>query len=127
MPTALPTSRSGSSTSRTTRPFASTASRPTAGWVSRKKAGKTPILYRLNTLAAADEIFIVNGEKAADRGAADLGIVTTCAPDGEGKWCGEYTKPLVGKMVRIVVDHDDKGEKHGKIVVRRRSHRTCAK
>ena len=37
------------------------------GWISRKQAGKIPILYRLNKLAAADEVFIVNGEKAADR------------------------------------------------------------
>jgi putative DNA primase/helicase len=86
------------------------------GWISRKKAGKHPILYRLNTLAAADEVFIVNGEKAADRGAAELGIVTTCSPDGEGKWCAEYTKPLVGKRIRIVVDRDEKGETHGKVV-----------
>jgi P4 family phage/plasmid primase-like protien len=86
------------------------------GWISRKKAGKQPILYRLNTLAAADEIFIVNGEKAADRGASDLGIVTTCSPDGEGKWCAGYTKPLVGKLIRIVVDRDEKGETHGKVV-----------
>ncbi len=54
----------------------------------------------------------------ADRGAADLSIVTTCAPDGEGKWWGEYTKPLVGKVVRIIVDHDDKGEKRGQIVAK---------
>jgi len=86
------------------------------GWISRKKAGREPLLYRLNTLAAAEEIFIVNGEKAADRGAADLGIATTCAPDGEGKWWGEYTKPLVGKLVRIVIDRDEKGELHGKVV-----------
>ncbi len=63
------------------------------GWISRRKAGKQPILYRLNTPAAADEIFIVNGEKAAGRGAAELRIVTACAPGGEGKWCAEYTKP----------------------------------
>jgi putative DNA primase/helicase len=88
------------------------------GWISRKQAGKVPILYHLDKLGAADEVFIVNGEKAADRGAADLGIVTTCAPDGEGKWWGEYTKPLVGKVVRIIVDHDDKGEKHGQIVAK---------
>jgi putative DNA primase/helicase len=86
------------------------------GWISRKKAGKHPILYRLNTLAAADEVFIVNGEKAADRGAAELGIVTTCSPDGEGKWCADYTKPLVGKRIRIVVDRDEKGETHGRLV-----------
>jgi putative DNA primase/helicase len=86
------------------------------GWVSRKKAGREPLLYRLNTLAATAEIFIVNGEKAADRGAAELGIATTCASDGEGKWWGEYTKPLVGKLVRIIPDHDEKGESHAKVV-----------
>lgn len=86
------------------------------GWVARRKAGKQPILYRLNTLSSADEIFIVNGEKAADRGAEVLRIVTTCAPDGEGKWCGEYTRPLLGKLVRIVVDRDEKGDAHGKVV-----------
>lgn len=88
------------------------------GWISRKKAGKHPILYRLNTLAGSDEIFIVNGEKAADRGAGELGIVTTCAPDGEGKWSGEYNKALVGKRVRIIVDRDEKGENHGQIVAK---------
>ncbi len=86
------------------------------GWKSRKRAGKTPILYRLNTLAAATEVFIVNGEKAADRGAAELGIVTTCTPDGEGKWWGEYTKALIGKSVRIIVDRDEKGELQGRVV-----------
>jgi hypothetical protein len=85
------------------------------GWVSRKKAGRTPILYRLNTLATADEIFLVNGEKAADRGAAELGIVTTCVPDGEGKWWGDYTQALVAKLVRVVIDRDEKGEAHGKV------------
>jgi putative DNA primase/helicase len=90
---------------------------PNGGWVSRKKAKKTPILYRLNTVAAADEVFILNGEKASDRGAAELGIVTTCTPDGEGKWSGEYTEPVAGKAVRIVVDRDEKGEKHGQTVV----------
>ena len=86
------------------------------GWKSRKRAGKTPILYRLNTLATATEIFLVNGEKAANRGAAELGIATTCPPDGEGKWWGEFTKALVGKAVRIVTDRDEKGELHGKVV-----------
>jgi hypothetical protein len=86
------------------------------GWKSRKRAGKKPILYRLNTLAAAPEIFIVNGEKAADRGAGELGIVTTCTPDGEGRWLGQFSKALAGKKVRIVIDRDEKGEMHGKVV-----------
>jgi hypothetical protein len=86
------------------------------GWVPRKKSGKQPLLYRLNTLASADEIFLVNGEKAADRGATELGIVTTCAPDGEGHWRDDFIRPLTGKVVRIVIDRDKKGEAHGKTV-----------
>lgn len=58
----------------------------------------------------------MNGEKAADRGAAELGIVTTCTPDGEGKWSGEYTKALLGKSIRIITDRDEKGEQYGKVV-----------
>jgi putative DNA primase/helicase len=86
------------------------------GWRSRKQAGKKPILYRLNTLDTATEVFIVNGEKAADRGADALGIVTTCTPDGEGKWWAEYTKALLGKSIRIITDRDEKGEQYGKVV-----------
>jgi putative DNA primase/helicase len=98
---------------KTFRQWAITSS---GGWMNRNKAGARPMLYRLNTLAAADEVFLVNGEKAADRGAAELGIVTTCTPDGEGKWSGEYTRALVGKAVRIITDNDEKGVKHGKVV-----------
>ena len=58
----------------------------------------------------------MNGEKAADRGAAELGIATTCTPDGEGKWWGEHTKALLGKSIRIVTDRDEKGELYGKVV-----------
>ncbi len=86
------------------------------GWVTRNKAGAKPILYRLNTLTAADEIFVVNGEKAADRGAAELGIATTCTPDGEGNWLGDFTRPLIGKAVRIIIDNDEKGATHGAVV-----------
>jgi len=32
------------------------------------------------------------------------------------KWSAEYTKPLVGKTVRILVDNDTKGATHGKVV-----------
>lgn len=98
---------------KTFRQWAVTAK---GGWASRKKAQKGPLLYRLDTLAEADEIFIVNGEKAADRGASELGLVTTCAPDGEGQWCGEFTRPLMGKAVRIITDNDEKGATHGTVV-----------
>jgi len=57
---------------------------PKLGWATRKKAGANPLLYRWNAIAEADEIFFVNGEKAAGRGHEALGLCTTCLPDGEG-------------------------------------------
>ena len=83
------------------------------GWVSPSKAGVPPLLYRLPEVLAAEEIDLVNGEKAADSG-ANLGRVTTCAPNGEGNWEPEFTKFLTGKKVNIFVDNDDKGRQHGK-------------
>lgn len=73
-----------------------------------------PPLYRLDTLRTAPEIFIVSRKKAADGDAADPGIATTCAPDGESRWCGEYTTALIAKLERIVFDRDDRRENHGK-------------
>jgi len=98
---------------KTFRQWAVTAK---GGWATRKKARRAPLLYRLNSLADADEVFILNGEKAADRAASELGIVATCAPDGEGQWCGEFTRPLIGKAVRIITDNDEKGTAHGAVV-----------
>ena len=66
---------------------------PKLGWATRKKVGAEPLLYRWNTLAKADEIFIVNGEKAANRGHEALGLCTTCMPDGEGK-CTRHSPKL---------------------------------
>ena len=89
---------------------------PKLGWATRKRAGVEPLLYRWNTLAQADEILIVNGEKAADRGHEVLGLCTTCLPDGEGKWQAAFTETFRDKIVRVVIDNDAKGEKHGKII-----------
>ncbi len=85
------------------------------GWVSPSKAGVPPLLYRLPEVLAAEEIDLVNGEKAADAGAI-LGRVTTCAPNGEGNWEPEFTKFLTGKSVNIFVDNDDKGRQHGRLI-----------
>lgn len=89
---------------------------PKGGWVTRKKAGAGPLLYGLNTIAAADEVYVLNGEKAVDRAVTALGIVATCGPDGEGHWEPDYTQALAGKLVRIVPDNDEKGKEHGQIV-----------
>ena len=68
-------------------------------------------------------IFVVEGEKAADRlTRADL--VGTCSPHGAGKWVGhdarkrEYEKTLTGARVAILVDNDDAGRSHASDVAR---------
>ncbi len=55
--------------------------------------------YRLPELAAADprrSVFVVEGEKDADRLAA-LGAVATCNPGGAGKWRPEFGAHLAGR------------------------------
>jgi putative DNA primase/helicase len=47
------------------------------------------VLYRLPEIVAADEVVVVEGEKAADRLAA-LGVAATCSPGGAGKWRKAY-------------------------------------
>jgi hypothetical protein len=58
------------------------------------------VLYRLPELLAASNnkpVYLVNGEKAADR-VAQEGVVVTCSPlgEGKGKWKDEFTNLLRG-------------------------------
>lgn len=65
-------------------------------------------LYRLPELLAADPsatVFIVEGEKDADR-LASLGLVATTNPMGAGKWREEYNKYLQGRPVAVLTDRD---------------------
>ena len=103
----------GKNKRKTFRQWAATSKH---GWTSRKKAGAEPLLYRWNSLAESDEIFLVNGEKAADRGHSELGICTTCLTDGEGKLHQSFIETFRNKLVHIVIDADSTGEKHGRLV-----------
>jgi hypothetical protein len=87
-------------------------------WTTPKKAGIVPILYNLDLLAEADEIYLCNGEKAANAGRKELGLVTTCLPDGEAHWDGQFTPVFEGKRVIVLLDNDAKGLKHGQVVAR---------
>ena len=74
----------------------------------------TKILYRLPQLLAAepdDVIWIVEGEKDADR-LAEEGLVATTNPGGAGKWLPTYSKFLDAKIVAIIPDNDAPGIAH---------------
>jgi hypothetical protein len=83
------------------------------GWISNLD-GVRRVLYRVPELLAAPKdapVFIVEGEKDADRLAA-LGLVATTNPGGAGKWRPEYNEPLRGRRVVILPDNDDQGRTH---------------
>lgn len=77
------------------------------------------VLYRLpdvlEAIAAGDTIYVVEGEKDADRLAAD-GHVATTNPHGAGKWRPDYNTTLTGAQVVIVADRDEPGRTHARHV-----------
>lgn len=90
------------------------------GWVW-KMAGVGRVIYRLPdviaAVAAKRTIFVVEGEKAADRLAA-LGLTATCSPGGANKWRREYGMPLAGSDVVILPDNDEPGRQHAASVAK---------
>ncbi|OZC04031.1 hypothetical protein [Rubricoccus marinus] len=76
-------------------------------------------LYRLPEVlqAVADgrRVFVVEGEKDADR-LADLGFVATCNDGGAGKWGEEHTAPLASAHVVLIPDNDATGRTHARTV-----------
>lgn len=78
--------------------------------------GVRRVLYRLpEVIAGSDVIYVVEGEKDADR-LARLGRVATCNAGGAGKWRGEYCTHLHGADVIIVADRDRPGYEHAQQV-----------
>lgn len=73
------------------------------------------VLYRLpqvlNAISRGDLVFIVEGEKDADRLAA-AGETATCNPHGAGKWRPEYNQTLKGARVAVIADRDEPGRAH---------------
>jgi hypothetical protein len=90
------------------------------GWRWRIK-GVRLVPYNLPAVveAAAAErtIFIVEGEKDADRLNA-MGFVATCNPMGAGKWRDEFSAHFAGADAIILPDNDQDGRKHGEAVAR---------
>jgi hypothetical protein len=83
------------------------------GWVWNLD-GTERVLYQLPRLLASDPdttIFVVEGEKGADR-LASVGLTATTNPQGARKWCQEYTVALAGRPVVLVPDNDMEGREH---------------
>ncbi len=71
------------------------------------------VLYRLPDLSvkSEDPVFVVEGEKDADRLCAE-GLVATTNPGGAGKWRAEYNALLQGRDVVLIPDNDAPGRRH---------------
>lgn len=76
-------------------------------------------LYRLPELLEAIQkglrVYVVNGEKAADR-LWEMGLPATCNFEGESVWKPEYGDYLKGAHVMMVADRDETGLKHAAAV-----------
>lgn len=70
----------------------------------------------LTAIAAGRTVWVVEGEKDADR-LAQLGVAATCNDGGAGKWNTEYAAHLAGADVVVVADRDAPGWRHAEQVV----------
>lgn len=87
------------------------------GWINNLK-GVRLVLYRLPELIKSnndDFIFIVEGEKDADR-LASFGLITTTCPMGACKWRTQYNEYFKGRKVVILPDNDEPGQRHARQV-----------
>lgn len=73
------------------------------------------VLYNLRALAQAQTVYVVEGEKDADR-LNSLGVTATCNVGGASNWRPEWAESLRGKDVIIVPDNDEPGEKHARTI-----------
>jgi DNA primase len=80
--------------------------------------GPVPGLYRRPQVLGAREVFIVEGEKAADV-LTRSGLVATCPPAGASSWKPDWSSDLWSAGCRelvILADHDRAGERHAERV-----------
>ena len=73
------------------------------------------VLYRLpellHAISAGQAIFLVEGEKDADK-LVSLGLAATTNAGGAEKWRPEYTESLRGAHIVLLPDNDAPGRKH---------------
>lgn len=78
--------------------------------------GVDTVLYRLPEWILKSEICLVEGEKDADN-LWKIGIPATTNASGAGTWKESYTKALAKKVIVIIADNDDAGNKRGKFLL----------
>ncbi|MCR4375478.1 MAG: hypothetical protein NUW22_11565 [Acidobacteria bacterium] len=86
-------------------------------WVYDLK-GVTLGLYRLPELAGARRVFVVEGEKAADR-LWNIDLAGTCGYAGASKWSPEWSQALWAAGCReliVLPDNDRPGAAHAQVV-----------
>ena len=87
--------------------------------------GARYVPYHLDTLVAAAakkngkrwRVYIVEGEKDADRLVAQWGVTATTNAGGAGKWRKEYGRYFTGAEVIVLADNDKAGREHATAVV----------
>ena len=86
------------------------------GWINKK--GVPQVLYRLRQVLGASSVFVVEGEKDADR-LNDHGFVaTTSAGGAKAPWLPQYTEALRGREVILIPDNDPPGRQRVLTVAR---------
>jgi hypothetical protein len=85
------------------------------GWKLSDPPGQLP-LYHRPELAAADRVFVTEGEKAADL-VRSLGLTATTSAHGAKSAGKTDWTPLAGRDVVLLLDNDLGGEHYGKTVL----------
>jgi hypothetical protein len=87
------------------------------GWIRNLK-GIDRIPYHLPAILHHKDkpVFIVEGEKAADR-LNEIGVLATTNNGGSGQWTEAHSKWLKGRRVVVMPDNDEVGVKHGAKVI----------
>ena len=84
------------------------------GWVWNLQGVKL-VPYHLPELATAARVYLVEGEKDADR-LQSLGLTASCNAQGAGKWRKSYNRHFQGKEIVVIPDNDDPGRSHAQAV-----------
>jgi AAA domain len=86
-------------------------------WVNgRPKGPKIPYLLPALVEFPDEPVYVVEGEKDADR-LASLDLVATTSSEGAGKWTADLNEHFRGRTVYVIPDNDEPGRKHARRVV----------
>lgn len=73
-------------------------------------------LYNLPKVQDSQKIYIVEGEKCAEKLEKKFNVTATTNSGGAGKWKTSYNKYFADKEIIILPDNDEPGRKHGNLV-----------